>query len=117
MTVPHKHGDHYYFSYNSGLQNQAIIYKFDEPNVFAPNEEDPLQGTKQFLDPNTLAEDGTAALRKTVWSPDGKFMAYQISRGGSDWVEVYLRDCETFQDLPDHLKWVKFSQITWTPDN
>ena len=64
-----------------------------------------------------MAEDGTAALRKTVWSPDGKFMAYQVSRGGSDWVEVYLRDCETFQDLPDHLKWVKFSQITWTPDN
>ena len=46
MTVPHKHGAHFYFSYNSGLQNQAIIYKFDEPDVFAPNEEDPLKGTK-----------------------------------------------------------------------
>jgi prolyl oligopeptidase len=64
-----------------------------------------------------LAEDGTAALRKTVWSPDGKFMAYQVSRGGSDWVEIYLKDCETFKDLDDHLKWVKFSCITWTKDN
>jgi prolyl oligopeptidase len=64
-----------------------------------------------------LADDGTAALRKTGWSPDGKYMAYQVSRGGSDWVEVYLKDCETLQDLSDHLKCVKFSQITWTPDN
>ena len=117
MGVPHKHGDNFYFSYNSGLQNQALIYKITAPDVHEVSEQDPTEGTQVLLDPNTLAEDGTAALRKSVWSPNGKYMAYQVSRGGSDWAEIYIRDCESLKDLDDHLKWVKFSQVTWTHDN
>jgi prolyl oligopeptidase len=44
-------------------------------------------------------------------------MAYQVSRGGSDWVEIYIKNCETNEDLTDHLMWVKFSQVSWTLDN
>ena len=36
---------------------------------------------------------------------------------GSDWQEWHVRDIETGKDLSDDLKWVKFSEASWTKDN
>lgn len=113
-----KHGDHYYFNHNTGLQNQFVQYRLKEKNSYAINQESPLDGAEVFLDPNSLSEDGTSALSTSKWSPDGKFFAYQIKVGGSDWATIYVRDAETCKDLEtDVLKWVKFSDISWTKDN
>jgi len=49
-------------------------------------------------------------------SDDGKYAAYGISRGGSDWREFYVRDVETKKDLDDHIMWAKFSSISWYED-
>ena len=72
-----------------------------------------------FLDPNTLAEDGTAAVDGCNFSKDGKYMAYHVKRGGSDWSTIYIRDTETLKDVAtnDELKWVKFSGTSWTKDS
>jgi len=43
-------------------------------------------------------------------------LAYGLSRSGSDWQEWKVRDIETGEDLPDHLRWIKFSGASWTPD-
>ena len=43
-------------------------------------------------------------------------MAYGLSASGSDWEEWKVKDVVTGQDLVDHLKWVKFSGVSWTPD-
>ena len=68
------------------------------------------------LDPNTLSADGTVALSGTSISDDGKLLAYSLSASGSDWQEWKVRDVETGKDLSDDLKWVKFSDASWTPD-
>jgi len=39
-------------------------------------------------------------------SEDGLRMAYGLSTSGSDWQEWKVRDVETGEDLPDHLKWI-----------
>ncbi len=106
MGIPSKEGPYYFYSYNSGLQNQSIIY-------LKENLED--EG-KVFLDPNSLSEDGTVALTNMAVSGDHRYMAYGISRGGSDWQEFFVRDIETGKDLDDHLKWIKFSDISWYRD-
>jgi prolyl oligopeptidase len=69
-----------------------------------------------LLDPNTFSEDGTVALAGIAISRDGRYLAYGLSRSGSDWQEWKVRDIETGEDLPDHLRWVKFSGASWTLD-
>ena len=117
IGLVNKHGDHYYFLYNSGLSNQSVQYKIKEKNSYKLNEDDILSGTDVFLDPNELSEDGTAALGGKRFSEDGKYLAYQVNRAGSDWATIYVRSVETGKDLEDEIPWVKFSNISWTHDN
>lgn len=106
FDVPSVSGGRYFFTRNSGLQNQSVLYVADglnsEPRV--------------LLDPNTLSADGTVALAGADVTDDGKLLAYAIARAGSDWNELYVRSVEIGKDLPDHIKWVKFSGISWTLD-
>jgi prolyl oligopeptidase len=104
--IPFREGDRYFYTKNDGLQNQSVLYTVrslsDEPRV--------------LLDPNKLSADGTVALAGTAISRDGKLMAYGLSASGSDWAEWRVRNVETGQDMPDHVKWVKFSGASWTAD-
>ncbi|MBA3439448.1 MAG: S9 family peptidase [Pyrinomonadaceae bacterium] len=104
--VPFKEGDRYFLTRNSGLQNQSVLYTAKSLN------DDP----KILLDPNTLSSDGTVALSGADISDDGRLMAYGLSASGSDWQEWKVRDTETNRDLPDTIKWVKFSGASWTRD-
>jgi prolyl oligopeptidase len=100
-----KHGKYYYYK-NDGLQNQNVLYVKEtldgEPSV--------------LLDPNKLSDDGTVALSGISFSNDGKYMAYTISRSGSDWREIYVMDLATRQLTSDHIQWAKFSGAQWQKD-
>jgi len=69
-----------------------------------------------ILDPNKLSEDGTVALSDLAISDDGKYLAYGIARGGSDWNEIFVKEIATGNDIKDHINWVKFSSIAWYKD-
>src|SRR6202171_3222064 len=97
--VPFKEGSRYFYTRNTGLQNQAVLY-----SVASLADE-----AKLLLDPNTLSSDGTVALSGLSISHDGKLMAYSLSASGSDWQEWRVRNVETGKDTDDDLKWVKFS--------
>ena len=100
-----KHGKWYFYK-NDGLQNQSVLYVMDE-----------LGGTPRvFLDPNLLSSDGTVALQSVTFSHNGKYVAYSISRSGSDWREIYVLDAATGRLLDDHILWVKFSGAAWRGD-
>lgn len=106
LGIPFKEGVRYFYFKNDGLQNQSVLHTLTsldtEPRV--------------VLDPNTLSEDGTVALSGIAISQDGELMAYGLSTSGSDWQEWKVRDVETGKDLPDQLKWIKFSGASWTHD-
>lgn len=105
-STPWKEGDYYFFFKNDGTQNQSVLYIRDgldgEPRV--------------FLDPNQMSEEGIISLGRLSVSNDGKYMAYSISKGGSDWNEIFVKEIETGKVLDDHIKWVKFSGISWQGD-
>jgi prolyl oligopeptidase len=105
--VPVREGGRYFFTRNDGLQDQSVLYTLED-----------LDGEPRVLiDPNALSQDGTVALTSFNVSPDGRLVAYGLAHAGSDWQEWKVRDVATGLDLPDHLRWVKFSQSAWTHDN
>jgi prolyl oligopeptidase len=106
FSPPFIEGGRYFFRYNTGLQNQSVLY--------SAGSLDASPGT--LLDPNTLSADGTVALAGTAVSKDGKLLAYGIAAAGSDWNEWKVRDVGSGRDLADQLKWIKFSGADWTPD-
>jgi prolyl oligopeptidase len=60
-----------------------------------------------------MSTDGTSSLSNFAISKDGKYLAYGISKSGSDWVEIFVLDIERKVLLSDQIKWVKFSGIAW----
>ncbi len=104
--TPSKQGTRYFYSRNDGLQNQSVLYTLTS-----------LDATPTvLLDPNTLSADGTVALSGTAITDDGNLLAYGLSTAGSDWQEWRVRDIRTGADLPDVVKWVKFSGASWMKD-
>jgi prolyl oligopeptidase len=104
--APFKEGNRYFYTRNSGLQNQSVLYTVNTLDA----------QPEMVLDPNALSTDGTVAVSGLQVSPDGKLLAYSLSASGSDWQEWKVRDVQTSKDLEDDLKWVKFSGVSWTRD-
>jgi prolyl oligopeptidase len=106
FTVPQQQGGRYFYQHNNGLQNQNVLLVAEALNA----------EPRQLLDPNTLSSDGTVALGGEAITDDGKLMAYGTAASGSDWQEWHVRDVDTGKDLPDVIKWVKFSGASWSKD-
>jgi len=75
FSVPVKAGANYFYTHNSGLQNQSPLY-VREGLAAAP---------RLLLDPNGWAADGATALSGWKPSPDGSKLLYSVQDGGTDW--------------------------------
>ncbi len=106
ISAPFKVGGRYFFSKNNGLQNQSVLFT-----------QDSLDGpARMLLDPNAWTKDGTIALSGMALTDDAKYLAFGKAAAGSDWNTWHVLDVATGQQLPDELKWVKFSGASWTND-
>lgn len=103
FSTPTKHGNYIYYSKNSGLQNQSVMFR-ESVNGGAP---------ELFLDPNTFSKDGTTSLSGIRFSNDGSLAAYNISEGGSDWQKIIIMDAVTKKQLGDTMLDIKFSGASW----
>ncbi len=106
ISAPFRRGDTYFFTKNDGLQNQSVFYI--QKGVNGKPEE--------FLDPNKFSADGTSTLSGFSLSKDGKYVAYGISQGGSDWITLKVMEVASRKLLSDELKFVKFSGASWQGD-
>ena len=96
--MPFHKGHRYFYSHNSGLQQQSVLFVSDG-----------LDGAPAVaFDPNTLSTNGSLAVVGYVASPDGGTLAYGVSHGGSDWTDWHFRDLASGKDLPDVLRWFKY---------
>jgi len=74
LTSPVRHGEYFYYSKNSGLQNHNVQYRRKGQS-----------GTEElFLDPNTFSADGTVSLSGMSFTSDGSMVALSIQESGSD---------------------------------
>ena len=103
FSSPFRRGDAYFFFKNDGLQNQNVLYA---QNGFDATPE-------LLLDPNKFSEDGTSRLGIFAISKDGRYLAYGISTGGSDWQQIRVMEIASRKVLDDHLEWIKASDLAW----
>lgn len=105
-SAPIRRGGLYFFTMNTGLQNQAVTYAqkglAGEPRV--------------IIDPNTLSADGTASLTTQSFSRDGAWLAYGVSHGGSDWQQIHVRRVADGSELPETIDWCRYAIAAWAPD-
>ena len=106
ISAPFRRGDTYFFTKNDGLQNQSVYYIQQGVNG----------KPEVFLDPNTFSTDGTSVLSAFSLSKDGKYLAYGISTGGSDWVTVSVMEVATRKKLSDEVLWIKNAGVSWQGD-
>ena len=104
--VPRKKGGRYFYTHNSGLQNQAVLFVRDSAGG---------EG-RMLIDPNPWSTDGATALAEWVPSEQGKKLLYAVQDGGTDWRTLRVLDVDSGKLLPDEVKWVKFSDLSWAGD-
>src|SRR3954468_7507805 len=124
--TPDKVGDRYLVSRNDGTQQQDQWFVADtldelvdggrlliDPNPFSADRTSPPDS------PSTFSAHGTSSLAGYNDSRDGRWLAYLVSDGGSDWTTIRVKDLRTGENLDpeDLVTKVKFSEATWLPDD
>jgi len=102
--IPFRAGDRYFYTTNSGRQEQSVLRV--APGLTA--------AAVVAVDPNALTPAGIVT--GYVASHDGRLLAYGVSTGGSDWTEWRIRDLDAQRDLPDVLRFTKYYAPVFSRD-
>jgi len=104
--TPRKAGGRYFYTRNSGLQNQSPLYVRDA-----------LDGPERLLiDPNGFSADGATALAQWEPSADGRHLLLALQEAGSDWRVLRVLDVATGAMLDDEVRWARYSDLAWRQD-
>jgi prolyl oligopeptidase len=106
VGLPMSEGGQLFYARNTGLQRQAPVFMRASPTA-AP---------RLVIDPNSISEDGSISLAQYAPSPGAKYFAYALAQGGADWQTIKVRDLATGADLADDIRWMRFSNLSWTKD-
>ena len=105
-SIPFKEAGKLFYYKNDGTQDQDVLY------VKLPDEKE----DRVLIDPNKLSKEEPVALSSTAVSVDGKYIAYALSRSGSDWLEWHVMEVDSGKVLEDKIMWSKFSGASWKAD-
>ena len=107
ISIPFRRGSKTFYYFDDGNQQQSVFM------MKLCNECE----AKVILDPNKFSNDGTVSLSDISVSPDGDYLAYSISDGGSDWRTWKVLDIDAERDTNDLIEWSKFSYAVWESDS
>lgn len=107
FTTPEKRGERYFFTRNSGLDNQAVLFVREGVNGL----------DRVVIDPNEWSRDGATALAEWAPSEDASYLAYATQEGGTDWRTIRVLEVDSGTILGDEIKWARFTSIAWTKDS
>lgn len=104
--LPRKAGRSYFYTRNSGLQNQSALWVRKG-----------VEGRQRLLiDPNGWSADGSLALAQWEPSPSGRYVAFAEQEAGSDWRTLRVVDVGTGRILDERIAWANDTDIAWVGD-
>jgi len=106
FTTPEKRGERYFFTRNSGLDNQAVLCVREGVHGL----------DRELINPNDWSADNATALAEWAPSEDGSCLAYAIQDGGSDWRRIRVIDVDSGTLFDDEVKWARYTNIAWAKD-
>src|SRR5205085_1539180 len=71
---------------------------------------------RSIVDPHHLTGDPTAAIDWYHPSPDGRLVAYGLSREGDENSTLHVLDVETGEELRDRIPNTRACSLAWLPD-
>ena len=105
--VPVRKGGRYFFSHNTGLQRQSVLWL----------RESSAGEDRILIDPNGWSDDGATALAEWLPSEDGSKLLYGVQDGGSDWRSARILDVCSGEVFPETIHWMKYSMgACWAHD-
>jgi prolyl oligopeptidase len=105
-ALPVQEGGRSFGLRHDGRQAQSVLY------VAA----DGADAGRPLVDPNKLRRDGTEAIADFVPDPQGRRVAYALADAGSDWKLWRIRDVASGADLPEFIRYTKFTSVSWARD-
>ena len=107
LSIPFVVKDRTFFYFNNGnwQQNKLMVKDCDSCEE------------RVLIDPNLFSVDGTVSMASASVSPDGNWIAFSISDGGSDWRTWRIMNINSGQVMDEELNWSKFSSAEWSPDS
>lgn len=101
-----KKGDYYFNLYYTSLFARPALYV--KTNL--------KKESRKLIDPKEISNEDVINIKNFEVSKDSKYLAFQYGRDGSDWSEIGVVTIQTGKLHKDHLKGVKFSNISWLND-
>jgi len=105
--LPDREAGVYAYTWNPGQAEQDVLRVTQDLG----------QPGEVVVDPVALRPDGTLSLGDFKLSPDGAWLAYSLSDGGSDWRTWQVRNLATGKDEPGPLVGTKFTNVSWSRDS
>jgi prolyl oligopeptidase len=106
VTGASQEGGYYFFYKRKAEQDLWSIYRRKVSG--GPDE--------LLLDPHPMSADHTVSVSIGNITPDARFLAYSLRRGGEDETEIHILDMKTHHDLPDVMPRANYTYATWKKD-
>jgi prolyl oligopeptidase len=103
--MPHRYGKYYFFTHKPSGRRRSLFYRTAKLGYYPTI----------VLDENALSENSQVI---GYWpSSDGRYLAYAISKDGSEWVTLYIKDLEKNRYVKEQLQKLSWVHICWKDDS
>ena len=106
LSTPRPVAGRIFHARREGDQKQSLLYLRDSPG--APD--------RVLVDPNAMDAAGLVTLDWYYPSPDARYVAYGLSRGGDELSTLHVLDTSSGRDLVDRIPHTQRSSVAWADD-
>jgi len=104
MMTPVKRGNLIFYRFKKGLQNQPTLFVKENGK------------SKVLIDLNKIDKEGTTAMDWWYVSPKGKYIAYGLSKNGSEQSVLHIMEVSTLKEIDKPISGCRYASVGWLPD-